>query len=208
MGRQRGFTLLEVMVALGIFALLSTACYQLLNSLSVSRVALQGATDQRQALSKALLVIEQDMRHLIPRSVRFGGSNERLGALTNTGEGVLEFSRGGFPEANSLFRDSPRRVCYRLELDENGPVFYRVVYGVLDRVEESPHYRQALLADVAEVGFRFMDKDGRWLSEWPIRSNEDDPGQRDAKLAELPRAVEVALALGSRQTVQRIISLQ
>lgn len=213
MRRQQGFTLLEVMVALGIFALLSTGCYQLLTSLSVSRATLDKAFGYRADVTKALLVIEQDMRHLIPRSVRAGGSVARIGALSSRGEGVLEFSRGGFSMGRSIYLDTAKRISYRLDEEDGEPVLYRFVYDVLDRVESSSYYRQALLTGVDEMDFRFMDENGSWLSEWPPRKAEDRNSEESAKeesgnLVKLPTAVEIALKLGPDTTIQRLISLR
>jgi general secretion pathway protein J len=204
--QHQGFTLLEVMVALGIFALIGTACYQLLHSMNVSRATLQAASDHRADVLKALLIIEQDMRHLIPRSVRSENSEKRLAALSSGGEGVLEFSRGGFPLQRSIVRDSARRVSYRMEQEQGQPVLYRVVYEVLDRVEASPFYRQVLLADIADLGFRFMDNEGRWMSVWPPVAKDSEA--EDDTLAELPLAIEVAITLSMDQTLQRMISLR
>ena len=204
--RQQGFTLLEVMVALGIFALIGTACYQLLHSLTLSRATLQVASNYRANVTRALLIIEQDMRHLIPRSVRSEGSEKRLGAVSSSGNGVLEFSRSGFPVRHSTSRDNARRVSYRVEQEEAGPVLYRVVYDALERVAASPSYRQALLAGVDDLGFRFMDKDGRWMSAWPPAVEDKDYGED--RLSELPQAIEVAISLPQDKTLQRLISLR
>jgi general secretion pathway protein J len=204
--KQQGFTLLEVMVALGIFALIGTVCYQLLHSLTVSRASLQAASDKRVDVVRALLIIEQDMHHLIPRSVRSESSEKRMAALSSSDESVLEFSRGGFPLQRSIVRDRAGRVSYQLEQEEGRPVLYRVVYDVLDRVEASPYYRQALLADVADLGFRFMDKDGRWLAAWPPVAKDSE--EADDTLTALPLAIEVAITLSMDETHLRMISLR
>ena len=146
------------------------------------------------------------MRHLIPRSVRNESSETRLGAISTGAGSALEFSRSGFPVRQSTSRDSARRVSYRVEQEELGPVLYRVVYDALDRVEASTSYRQALLAGVDELGFRFMDKDGRWMSAWPPAVENNDEG--DDRLSELPQAIEVALSLPQDKTLQRLISLR
>lgn len=215
--QQRGFTLLEMMVALGIFALVSTACYQLLHSLTVSRASLQAASEYRSDIARAMLVIEQDLRALIPRSVRREASLQRIAALSSDPEnGAIEFSRSGFPHGRSLSLLSAKRVAYQLEplADESGFALSRIVYDALDRVEATPSYTQVLLPGVSDIGFRFMDKEGSWQPQWPPQddtSATDESGQLatdDERLRELPQAIEVAIALAPDRSIQRIISLR
>lgn len=214
MKAQRGFTLVEVMVALGIFALIGTACYQFLHSLTVSREVLAGASGNRLSVARAMLIFEQDVRQMIPRSVRVAGAQERVAALSSGAEGVLEFSRGGFPLNRSIYVDGARRVIYQLQEEETTNVLYRVVYEVLDRTEDSPQYSQAMLTGVREIGFRFMDDKGRWQTEWPPKKNSEDEQPGDAKgqatpdLAALPDAIEISLTLDSEDTILRMISLR
>lgn len=215
MRRQQGFTLVEVMVALGIFALVGTACYQFLHSMAVSRGALEQVSDYRLKLARALVVIEQDMRHLIPRSVRIANTPERAAAFSTESGSLLEFSRGGFSEGGSIYRDGARRVSYQLREEEGVTSLYRIVFSVMDRSEDSAYYEQQLLGGVRNVGLRFMDDKGRWVTSWPSRPADeaeegaDEPAAEAAeRLAGLPVAVEMALAMEGDVTVARMISLR
>lgn len=194
------------MVGLAIFALLGSACYQFLNSMTQSQGSLKIASDHRGNVVKALTVIDQDMRHLIPRSVRSISSVSRLPALDGTSAGALEFSRAGFPLRRSIHLAGARRVSYFIEDEQQIPVLYREVHAALDRAETTPSYRQALLRGVAELDFRFMNDDGQWSSRWPPAAKQEDVAEDH--LEELPLGIEISIGLSSDQTIQRFISLR
>jgi general secretion pathway protein J len=209
--KTHGFTLLEVMVSLAIFALLSTACYQFLQSLVLSRAATLSSSEQRMELETSLLILEQDMRHLIPRSIRSQGdigqgeNAERVPALTNRLDNLLEFSRAGLPVGRSTELHAPGRVSYHLEESEQGLSLQRRVYQVLDKVESSPSYQQQLLSEVTTVSVRFLDEKGAWRETWPADAGSDqqsDPG------ISLPVAVEFALTLRDEEPLLRVVSLR
>ncbi len=203
---QFGFTLIELMVGLAIFSLLGSACYQFLRSMTQSQASLQAAAEQRGDLVKAFIVIDQDMRHLIPRSVRRMGSEGRLPALDGRNESGFEFSRTGFPMRNSVHLVGARRVNYFIQSEKEIPTLYREVYAALDRVEATPVYRQELLQGASKLKLRFMDDEGQWTSRWPAEGkSEDDTADQ---IAELPRGIEISIDMSSGQTLQRFISLR
>jgi general secretion pathway protein J len=195
------------MVGLAIFTLLGSACYQFLNSMTQSQGSLKIASDHRGDIVKALTIIDQDMRHLIPRSVRSISSVSRLPALDGTSASALEFSRAGFPLRRSIHLAGARRVSYFIEDEQQISVLYREVHSALDRAETTPAYRQELLQGVAELEFRFMNSDGQWSSRWPPAAKEEGVAE-DGILEQLPLGIEISIGLSMGQTIQRFISLR
>ena len=200
-----GFTLLEVIIALTVFALIGTASYRLLDSLTLGRGAVAASADRRGQLGRSLLVIEQDLLHLLPRSVRQAGGSQRAAALSNRGQ-LLELSRGGLPLPRALWRDGVARVVYELDDSTGEATLCRVVYRALDRLEATGHYRQELLPGVAAVQFRFMAAAGGWSSQWP-RAGADGV-VAEAELNRLPAAVEVTVRLVDDREVVKLVSLR
>ena len=65
MSAQRGFTLLELMVAMAIFAMLAVAGWQVFDSVNRARDRAQLQADNLAALQYAYLQLQQDMGQII-----------------------------------------------------------------------------------------------------------------------------------------------
>ena len=66
MRHQRGFTLLELMVAMAIFAMLAVACWQVFDGVNRARERAQFHADNLAVLQYAYLQLQQDMGQIIP----------------------------------------------------------------------------------------------------------------------------------------------
>ena len=78
---------------------------------------------------------------------------------------------------------------------------------------EEETYQAKLLTGVRDVGFRFMDDKGRWLTAWPSgqaeeEENTDERSTSEEDLSAIPNAVEIAVALETDLTLARMISLR
>lgn len=85
--QQRGFTLLELMVAMAIFAVLAIAGWQVFDSVNRARERAQFHADQLATLQYAYLQIQQDMTQIVPyHSLMVQDSNNRLNNKLNSDE--------------------------------------------------------------------------------------------------------------------------
>ncbi len=180
-----GFTLLELLVALSIFALISAMAYG----------GLQGVLDQQQQteqraarladLQKAYRIIQRDIEQIVNRKVRneFGDS---IGPLVGgSGFTGVEFSRAGHPNPAGFLRSDIQRVAYVPDQDS----VLRRTWRVLDRAQDSVPDEQILIEDMREFSMRFLREDKQWQERWPALQT---PEEADAGL---PLAVEVELEL-------------
>ena len=112
-----GFTLLEVLLAIGITAMIGLGSWQILNSAIRASESTQVRLAELNALQKTMLIISRDLRQVLPRSIRDGYGDYQPALTTKTEFYALEFSRTGWRNPMDDARSNIQRVAY--ELSEN-----------------------------------------------------------------------------------------
>ena len=181
--RQRGFTLLELLVALAIFALVSVMAYGGLASVLDQQFATEDIAAQLARLQKTYLLLQRDFEQVVPRPVR-DEYGDTLAPLL--GDSQLQFTRGGWSNPAGHPRSSLRRVAYRLEDQE----LTRYAWSVLDRAQNSEPLEQPLLDGVTEISSRYMVENDEWQDSWPPATVA---AIGDTETFSLPLAVEIQL---------------
>jgi len=195
-----GFTLIEVLVAMAVFAIMSALAYGTLSQTMTSAEILSAHMDRLQAIQRTMRRVSQDFMQLVPRPVRNelgDGFDPALQTDIRTGF-ALELTRGGWNNSIGLRRGTLQRAAYRLEEDE----LVRYYWNVLDRTLSNPVIGVTLLDGVESVVFRFMQENGEWTEQWP-------PGQRAGPLGlrYRPRAVQLILTLADEGEITRLIEV-
>jgi general secretion pathway protein J len=164
----QGFTLLEVLIAISIFALMSMASYQILQGVIRSGEISKRHSNELLKIQRAMLIIEQDFTQIIARASRNEtGDNETLSVLTvgkslfeSEDEGI-EFTRLGWTNPLDLLpRSNLLRVRYRLY---DGKL-QRLYFLYPDIVAGQKPEIQTLLDDVEKLSFRFWSNG--WKKTW------------------------------------------
>jgi general secretion pathway protein J len=190
MRKQRGLTLIELVIAIGIFALFSAMAYGALDRIMSQRDRLENEQLFWRTLSLAFLRVEDDLAQARPRRVRDIDGNvlpSLRGQPTDTralAEPTLEFTRGGVIDLSTGGNTVLQRVGYRLQ---DGRLV-RLTWSVLDRGPQSKPTEATLLKDVDAFSVRFLGPNDEWLDQWPIEGVAD----------ELPRGIELTLQLKDR----------
>ena len=192
--RRAGFTLIEVLLALAIVAIIALLGYRALSALSESETRLTAEATRWRTLDLFFARLEGDLREAVPRPARLGASRTPpwIGATDALGNGALEFSRAG-PEFTLEPGSAGQRIAYRFD---NGTV--EVLYWPgYDRPREAQPTAYPLVSDVARFRLSYLASSGNWVDAWPV-----------AREADLPRAVKVELTLASGEVIERWLALR
>ncbi len=180
--RARGFTLLELLVALAIFAIMGAMAYGGLNSVLRAADGSREAADTLGRLQLTFGLLQRDLLQAVDRPARDAyGTEQPAMARGRDGETLIRFTRLGQRNPAGLARASLQRVRYRLV----GGDLLREWWAHADRGDEAPTGRRRLLREVETVELRFLDGAGRWQDQWPPLDSPDSAG--------LPAAVELRL---------------
>jgi len=189
--RNRGFTLIEVLIALAVFSVMSIMAYGGLKTVLNARNGTERAAERLTELQMALLLIQQDMQYMTSRSIRGEYGEQESALFADSGADYqIAFTRGGREHPRRPGRSGLYRVAYQWGEGE----LRRLVWSALDRVDNSIPKKMVLLRGVSDVSFSFLL--GGWSSSWPV------PGV-DAGVDKLPRAVEMVLVLDDWGTITR-----
>ncbi|MEK0361490.1 type II secretion system minor pseudopilin GspJ [Pseudomonas sp. CBC3] len=200
-----GFTLLELLIAIALFALLGLATYRMLEAVLRSDEVVRAQETRLRQLGRAVWRLEQDLIQAVPRPVRDGYGDEQnalVGQLSSLeGGAALELTRSGWRNPTGLLRSNLQRVRWRL----SGDSLERLYWTVLDRDLDSEPRVQRVLDDVTELRLRYLDAENSWHEEWPPfdfgRGNPEEQARR------LPVAVEVSFDHLRYGTITRLLRL-
>jgi general secretion pathway protein J len=199
--RAAGFTLVELLVAIFIFAIVSAIAMGGYNELvKQSDIASDGAARTR-AVQSAVQRLVLDFTSLEPRPVRepLGDSVEpALRSDARSSEQIAELTHSGWSNPAGQPRSTLQRVSYRLE-DKK---LMREYWVVLDRTLTGEPQRAELIDRVDKVALRFLDTNRSWHEQWPPLgySAPDAPQLR-------PIAVEITLELEDWGEIKRIVEV-
>jgi len=192
--QARGFTLLELLVSLSIFALISVSLYGSLSSMLDTKQHLESETEQLRDLQTAFRIIGRDIEQAVDRPVRTVYQPDPLPAMNwEEHPGVFEFTTGGRRNPLLAKRSSLQRVAYRLEDGE----LIKDSWPVLDRGIESEPFSQVLLRGVESFELSFVDDMGTYRV-WPQTNTSGSSG------AALPKAVHVHLDVKKWGRIDRL----
>jgi general secretion pathway protein J len=163
MRTSRGFTLIEMLVVFGVFAVIGVISSQIVGRVIDNQRTMSERGERLAEVQRAMQIIQRDVMQLVARPVR-----DQLGdpvePLMIGADGLIELTRLGWRNPFGLPRSELQRVGY---VTQDGDL-YRAYWNVLDRTPDSEPVLQALLADVAQIEFFAVDVSGNEHSFWPL----------------------------------------
>ncbi len=183
--RAAGFTLLELLVALSIFALISAMAYGGLDRVLRQQQETEQRAERLADLQKAYRIMQRDLEQIVSRKVRYEFGDSIGPLVGGSGFTGVEFSRAGHPNPAGFLRSDIQRVAYVPDQD----TVLRRTWRVLDRAQDSEPDEQKLIEDMRLFSMRFLDKNKEWRESWPALQTREE-GETG-----LPLAIEIELEL-------------
>lgn len=190
---SKGFTLIEMLVALTIMAMLSIAAYQVLYQVQLSNSVSKNQTTRFNELQKALVVMNSDFRQIAARHFRTNDKEPEArlllwesGILGNDGYGLI-FTRFGWSNPQMQFpRGEVTKIGYRL----NHGTLERIWWDYPDTTLGDAGHVMPILTQVDKFVMRFF-YDKKWQNQW-------------SKKDVLPQAIAIKLVVHDYGDIERI----
>lgn len=200
--RRVGFTLLELLVAVFVSAVLFALGYAALNQVIERRAALQQQQSELEALRRTVSLLTADLSDSQPRPVRDGngGAYEPALRVDPRNQRLLTLTRGGRLNAVGLERPALQRVEWTLDQGQ----LWRVVLPTLESTPSNEPKRRALMSGVRALRLRAQDADGIWHEQWPLTGGGAAP---PSMLRIRPVVIEVTLDTERFGAIVRLVEL-
>ena len=186
---SHGFTLLELLVAMAIFAIIGALAMGGLNSVLAQREIASKQMSRLHQVQRAVRILTGDFSQVTPRIVRDALGTREAPLLSPCGVQYLAcFSRDGWRNPFAQFaRGTLQRAQYRLEDRQ----LIREYWSVMDRTLANEPRTEVLLDDVDafEIAYLGRTGDGEWQTQWPPLQ------EADSLNAGLPLAIKITVVL-------------
>ena len=187
---QSGITLLELLIAITIFAIMSAAAYGGLQSTLKAEENFSAAMKDLEAVQMSLTLFQRDIMQLSPRAIRDAFGDNEAAIVLYDGQDLF-FTRGGNFSSLKLDQTELTRVAYSLQDDQ----FIRSHWRHLDSTQGDQPLRASLLSKVTNLQIRILDQNNIWHLDWPI----SDSGKI--------RALELTLELEDWGEIRRLLPI-
>ena len=185
--KQSGITLLELLVVIAVFSIMSVAAYSGLQNSLKAEENFSASMKDLEAVQMSLTLFQRDIMQLSPRGIRDAFGDDEAAIILLNGQ-ELVFSRGGNFSSLKLDHAELTRVSFSLQ-DEQ---FIRSYWRHLDSTQGDRPLSASLLSRVTNLQIRVLDQNNSWHLDWPISDN--------AKI----RALELTIELEDWGEIRRL----
>ena len=193
MRKDAGFTLIEILLALMIFAVVATMTSIGLRNITTGRDKLQQRAKVVAKLQLATVIMQQDILQMVNRGSN-SSQQQAFPAIVASAEKLSFTSANNANIYGTQQHSDLMRVSY--SIDNNNLI--RTINLFVDAATDSKPIVQILLKNVSALQWHFINKDGKPLTYWQVESIQGvDPYA-------LPRAVIVDFDVKKLGHVRRV----
>src|SRR3989338_6772291 len=191
--RKNGFTLIEIMIALLIFALLAIMAATGLFAVIKSRDITTRHINSLLKLQIAMVIIERDAEQIVNRPITDNQGNLLPALVLKNNQ--IEFTRAGLMNPFGTYqRSSLQRVAYFYKNHQ----FIRETWAHLDRAPNSLPTKRVLLNNINGLSILVLGSNQQIYNSWPILENTG------GQVIALPKGIEITLQLKHSGNINRV----
>ncbi|MBY0545454.1 MAG: type II secretion system minor pseudopilin GspJ [Gammaproteobacteria bacterium] len=182
--RLKGFTLVEILLALFIFAIMATIATVALRRIFFDKKVLDQHQTAMNQLQLATAMMRLDISQMIDRPVR-SKSGQLNAAVTGTAHTITFTRTGNVNPLGSLNISNLQRVTY-----ECTSTITRGTWDVLDLATATKSVSRVLLKHIKDSQIFYYDDKLKRYTQWPSSVGDTQSSNKNTKNP-LPRAVEI-----------------
>ncbi|KTD55723.1 type II secretory pathway protein LspJ [Legionella santicrucis] len=193
----QGFTLIEILIALAVFAILATITTSVLYNAFTTRSRVNEQSNRLNELQLAISLLQQDTSQAVERAIR--GNEMRLFSAFIGQPNYLEFTRDGMVNPGSIEKRSTlKRVAY---VCQEGTLIRRS-WNTLDTLNRNAYEDKPLLSHLTDCHFGYLNQNLEILPEW--REQAVSLNQRKEPF---PKAIQVNMTLRDLGEINLLFTL-
>ena len=210
--KTTGFTLLEILIAVIIFAIIIIGAQQVFSMATRNAAAVNAQQARLRQINSSLQILEKDVSQIISRSIRGPGFGFNIAALQSdiSDNFIFKLTRGGWK--NPLYKARPEIQAVTYHLDDDKLVRSYTPY--LDALNEASEIERIILDQVLSIEVKYLSRQIEWLDDWPPINSFSNPqteaNSTDTQLTappEMPLAIEILIELEDYGVIRRLINL-
>lgn len=196
----KGFTLIEILVALLIFAIVGVLAAMSLKTIINTHRKLKTVDQQLLQLQISMTLMRRDLMQVIDRKIQDANGN-LAAAFVAPGSTKIIFTRTGLLNPLNMHRQSNmQRVGYVLQGDK----LVRLTWDVLDQPSDEKPESQVILSGVQSLSWQFVTDEGSTSDVWPL--SVGSTMQQELK-SDLPKVVLLVMQLKNEGVVQGVFPI-
>ena len=199
MKKQMGFTLIEILIAVVIFAVLGVLAAVGLRSVLRTHEHIKKADAQLQQTETTVAILRRDVSQIIERSIINASGNVESPVLSE-GPETIAFTRAGFVNPGAIAqRSQMQRVEYTVKKNQ----LLRLTWPALDQAPNSQPMETVLLKGVANLQIQYLDSQNQLMNSWPLASgsNADVNNQNQS----MPKAIVLTIDLVKKGEMRLVL---
>lgn len=197
MRHVKGFTLIEILIALTIFAIMASITSSTLYYAFTTRTRVNEQSERLSGIQLAVSLLQQDTSQIVERAIR--ANDLRLFPIFIGRSDYVEFTRDGNVNPAGVDRRSTLKrvgiVCHEGSLK-------RRTWAMLDPEERNTHEDKLLIDNLSKCTIGYLNKNLEVFPEW--RADAVDQSQNKESL---PKAIQINLTLKDLGEINLLFSI-